>query len=66
MECETFPNRKKEELKIFEWSHNEGINLTGYIFMDVKLVISWSVREFQIESRQSSKSLNSLIMKVSI
>ena len=66
MECETFLNREQEELKILEWPNNKGVNLTGYIFTDIKLVVSWSVRHFQIESRQNSKSLNRLIIKVSI
>ena len=66
MECEAFLNREQEELKIFESNNNEGSNLTGYIFTDEKLVISSGVRHFHLESGMKSKSLNSLIMKVSI
>ena len=39
MKCEEFPNREEAELKMLEWHNNAGINLTGYIFVDEKLVI---------------------------
>ena len=66
VKCETFANREQTELKILESPNNTAINLIGYNFTDVKQVITCSVRHFEIQSIQNSKSLNDPIMQVMI